>query len=463
MTVITKNKNFWILWLLLMIAVITYFSGNLLDGKDKTIFMPGPLTSGHYQIDIKCKACHGESFSSREDMQKKCISCHGEQRKKPFDSHPEAKFTDPRNADRLENINALKCVSCHVEHQPGMTINNGLTQAVDFCIHCHGDIEKERPSHKGMEFDSCASSGCHNYHNNRALYTDFLIKHIDEVPTFEKRSLPEKEFAGVLDEVATYPHRKYPVKSLQLVQKDAPADLLYDTQIDNDWLTTAHANAGVNCSACHIKRSDSKQAIWNSKPDHTYCTSCHNQEVAHFLKGKHGMRLAQDLDPMTPGFARLEMKSDSFEKELNCNTCHQPHKYKLDTAAVDICLQCHNDKHSLAYKKSAHYTLWLEEQSGKAKPDTGVSCASCHMPRINYDVSDWLRRVTVQHNQNANLKPNEKMIRTVCANCHGLEFTLDALADKNLILNNFNGQPGIHVETMDLARKELQRRKKSGN
>ena len=35
-----------------------------------------------------------------------------------------------------------------------------------------------------------------------------------------------------------------------------------------------------------------------------------------------------------------------------------------------------------------------------------------------------------------------------------IDISIDALADQNLINNNFNGQPDIHVESIDLARKE---------
>ena len=49
-------------------------------------------------------------------MQNTYIKYHNDQRKKPFDSHPRAKFTDPRNADTLENIDARYCVTCHVDN-----------------------------------------------------------------------------------------------------------------------------------------------------------------------------------------------------------------------------------------------------------------------------------------------------------------------------------------------------------
>ena len=146
----TKQRWLWLVWLVLTLVVIFWLSYSMLEGDDKQIFMPGPLTSGHHQIGITCSACHKETFSNGEDMQEACVECHGEDRKKPFDSHPRSKFTDPRNAETLENIDARKCVTCHIEHQPDMAGRNGLPQPLDFCFHCHKDICEDRPSHNGM-------------------------------------------------------------------------------------------------------------------------------------------------------------------------------------------------------------------------------------------------------------------------------------------------------------------------
>ncbi|MNF16326.1 hypothetical protein D3C80_2193010 [compost metagenome] len=43
------------------------------------------------------------------------------------------------------------------------------------------------------------------------------------------------------------------------------------------------------------------------------------------------------------------------------------------------------------------------------------------------------------------------MIRTTCISCHGLGFSIDALADKTLIDNNFKGMPARHVKSIDMA------------
>jgi len=443
---------------------MTYLAYTLTMSNDKSIFMPGELTSGHHQIGVACTVCHGESFTDKDVLQNACTECHGEQRKKPFDSHPGEKFTDPRNADRLENINALYCVTCHVEHKPELTDKTGLTQAKDFCVHCHQDIAKDRPSHKGMEFESCASAGCHNYHNNRSLYTDFLVKHMDEDDILETTLVPEKELASVLEEITTYPHDNFPVTPLTLKNIDAPPKVLFKTSDDikQDWLSTSHAKIGANCSSCHITESkDNEGSEWKNKPDHKSCIKCHDTEVNHFMQGKHGMRLKQGLTAMTTDDSRLPMKSGIKHKQIGCNSCHQAHRYELNTASIDSCLSCHNDKHSLAYKESSHYALWQKEQSGELPNGSGVSCATCHMPRIAVDVSDWLRRTVVQHNQNANLVPNEKMIRSTCMNCHGLGFSIDALADESLINNNFNGTPKRHIESIDMARKDNERHLKN--
>ncbi len=459
MTVRSQMK-YWIAWIFASLVLGSWLANAMLnEAADKTVFMPGSLSPGHHQLTDACNACHTDAFGGGDVVQQACVDCHGKDRTKPFDSHPAKKFKDPRNADLLENVNALQCVTCHTEHKPEITAKDGLTQPQDMCFHCHQDIAQERASHQGMGFDTCKDSGCHNFHNNRALYTDFLIKHMNESEYLDEMELPSKEFAGLLEEIIEYPRDRYPVTSLDEDDIDAKDKLISRPEIRMDWLETAHAASGVNCSACHggVKGKDD-EVEWNSRPDHTVCESCHNIEVGRFLEGKHGMRLEQGLSPMTPGQAQLPMKDDSAHLELNCISCHGAHRFDVKDAAVEACLGCHDDRHSVAYKSSPHYDLWQKEVSGKAAQDSGVSCASCHMPRTNYDVSEWMSRIIVDHNQSASLSPNSKMLRSSCLHCHGLEFALDALADRSLIDRNFDGVPGVNVKSMELARNEHERR-----
>ena len=173
------------------------------------------------------------------------------------------------------------------------------------------------------------------------------------------------------------------------------------------------------------------------------------------------MRLAQGLSPMTPGLARLPMKADSKNKKLTCVSCHGAHRFDTVFAAVDACLTCHNDKHSLAYKKSAHFRLWQKEVYGQLPKNSGVSCATCHLPREIHK-NDGKKIITTQHNQNDNLRPNEKMLRSVCMYCHGLGFSIDALADTRLVNTNFVGKPSRHVQSLDMAKRHLSVKRKKG-
>jgi hypothetical protein len=452
------TRVYWLAWLLGSFAAATALGYTLFEGRDKTVFMPGALSPGHHQLADSCDTCHTDGFGGGELLQDACVACHGDVRVKPFDSHPRAKFTDPRNADRLEKVDALHCVTCHTEHRPEITAKNGITQPRDVCFHCHVDVAQERPSHKGMSFDSCTNAGCHNFHDNRALYTDFLVKHMDDPVTRARPRVPQREFAEVLDEILEYPRDKYPVEPLTLADADALEGKTSDTGVVEDWLATSHASAGVNCSACHQPRgADGTPGAWQDSPGMQACASCHAVEVERFGDGKHGMRLALGLSPMQPVDARLPMKQDAAHRDLTCNSCHGAHRYDTQSAAVEACLQCHDDRHSIAYEGTAHHDLWRAEQSGELAPGSGVSCATCHMPRIDVDVSDWMSRKVVEHNQSATLSPNSKMIRPACLHCHGLGFAIDALADEGLIERNFDAHPTVTVDSVALARADQAR------
>lgn len=428
-------------------------------GVVKRQLLPGVTTHGHYQIEMDCNACHTAGMGIDQES---CLNCHAEELREAKDTHPASKFRDPTFADNLEILDAQKCTTCHREHVEDQTLAMGLTVPDDYCYHCHQDTLETRPSHQNLEFDSCATAGCHNYHDNRALYENFLHKHYGE-PDFLDSPLVKK--------------RTLPTEGLQILtadHADAPAEFSIDPELVAGWANSQHAEYGVNCSHCHeesdeVSHVGQHQQGWNATVSTDTCKACHRQEVISFGAGKHGMKWAQGLPAMQPGLARAEMRNDAIHKELNCNACHPAHEYQTDFVAVTACLQCHADEHSLAFKRSSHFALWEQEKTGDLPAGSGVTCATCHMPRlVNEQGNVW-----VQHNQNANLRPNEKMIRDVCMNCHGLQFSLDSLADPDLIESCFNGTPARKVESLEMAkswfdkkeeeRKARQRKRAKGN
>ena len=251
------------------------------------------------------------------------------------------------------------------------------------------------------------------------------------------------------------------------------------------WQGSAHARAGVNCAGCHAPDKAKEKdvsvlaAAWIGKPGLAVCQSCHDKEARTFREGKHGMRFHPKLpeprqapdtvwgtvsarlfhdasyERMQVYAARIPMKPQAAALETgNCNACHRSHTADTRRAAVEACASCHDDPHTRAYFDSPHYKLWREEMAGDAAPGTGVSCADCHMPKLE---ADGTTPYYTTHNQNAYLRPNEKMIRPVCMSCHGLRFAIDALADPKLVEANFNGRPSKHIESIDWATKRARK------
>jgi mono/diheme cytochrome c family protein len=323
-----------------------------------------------------------------------------------------------------------------------------VTLPDDHCFSCHSDVAKERPSHKDFDPKGCASSGCHNYHDNKALYEDFLAAHLHEPDTKQPALLPQRN----LSEQQIIDERKKPLAENE---QNAPTSVQLAPDQLKAWAGSAHGKEGINCSDCHQTKSASGQPEpWKNQLDYKACEDCHKHETKGFIEGKHGMRLSQGLPPMKPSMARLPMKEEAHDKTLSCTSCHDVHTFDTRRAAVESCLGCHDDNHSRTYKQSPHFRLWLDEADGKGEKGSGVSCATCHLPR-DTDRKGGRTNVHVEHNQSMNLHPNEKMVRGVCMQCHGLGFSLDALSDDALIRNNFNGKPTKHVKSLDMAEERL--------
>jgi predicted CXXCH cytochrome family protein len=298
----TLNRKLWLLWFLLAACAGTALVAAMVYGGPlRSQFLIGKTTSGHHQIELACDTCHAP-FGGKEAMQKACLSCHNAELKLANDSHPAKKFTDPRNADRLVKLNATLCVTCHREHNPQVTGAMGLTLPGDYCVLCHQDVGKDRPSHVGLPFNGCAAAGCHNFHDNRALYEDFLEKHAGE---------PELRSPAVF--AVSKPAPPADAQSVQPLSReaaDAPADKTRDAAILADWHATAHARAGVNCKGCHApKNALGEEAAWTDKPDKKICTGCHQTESQTFAEGKHGMRLKDGMLASHDGFGGVFSKT----------------------------------------------------------------------------------------------------------------------------------------------------------
>jgi len=226
------------------------------------------------------------------------------------------------------------------------------------------------------------------------------------------------------------------------------------SKIEQQWQTSAHALAEVNCSSCH-QNEETKNFV--AQPTEESCKSCHENSVDTFLLGKHGIRTLEGLAPLTPAMAHLPMK-DGADRQLSCNTCHNVHTVNTYEAAVDSCLTCHADNHSLNYKNSPHANIFREIGTLPRPSQDAVTCATCHLPRsVSGD------EVLVNHNNTYTLKPRDRMVKEVCMNCHGLEHSFNSIFDDELVEANFARPPTQKLPTFQLVRDLEKKRSSNGN
>ncbi|MEA5471148.1 hypothetical protein [Spirulina sp. 06S082] len=228
-------------------------------------------------------------------------------------------------------------------------------------------------------------------------------------------------------------------------------------EINLAWQNSAHAFADVNCSSCHLQ-PETKQLIVS--PNHESCQSCHEQQVETFLLGKHGIRLQEGLSPLTPAMAYLPMKEAAGDRQMNCNTCHDVHSANTFTASVDSCLTCHNDSHSLNYVKSKHGLLFDQGRSLPKPTADLVTCATCHLPRQKIEGT---KNVFVNHNNTYNLLPRDRMVKDVCMNCHGMEYSYNSIFDDELVEANFAAPPTQYLQTLEMVKNLEEKRSGTEN
>lgn len=414
---------------------------------------PGPISPAHAQLRAACESCHAKNgFGQGQSVaNEKCLSCHLDDLELAEDSHGPTAFSDPRNAFYLERLDAARCVACHSEHDE-RTLTHSLWPStnlpVDACVACHQDIITDSQSHENFNFPSCADIGCHNYHDNRFLHADYLEPKI-ETPWL----LPFKLEKTPRGEPSSKRSTKKQTPPLKMIW---PAEAPYETAHKQDWQKSGHAEAGVNCGGCHAQSSDRKNepspdfslAELTKKPGPEICADCHARQTAGFLKGRHGMRFSVGLSAVKPRESHdLKFRDDAMETPMNCNSCHRAHQYKLqDQASLFSCLGCHDDEHSRAFNSSPH------------RLRASMSCQSCHMPKSLTSESDEQGKTntstSTNHNQNHNLRPREKMI-DLCAECHGVNFVLLNLDDKNINSNFSTPNKNSTHQSIEMIRKKL--------
>lgn len=159
----------------------------------RSIFLPGETSDGHYLFEVSCNSCH-EGFKPVSN--ETCNRCH--EAELAEDTHGAKKFRDPRWAELLTRLDVLTCTACHEEHVH--MFGRGVHLKPDLCMACHqGLIEGELASHTGFSPDGCWTAGCHNFHDHRSISTGFIRQHIDEPPMLPEPGLPPRTVTATVE------------------------------------------------------------------------------------------------------------------------------------------------------------------------------------------------------------------------------------------------------------------------
>ncbi|MGC6427228.1 MAG: cytochrome c3 family protein [Akkermansiaceae bacterium] len=345
-----------------------------------------------------------------------------------FEAEDKTALLPGRTTDGHHQIE-MECSACHTnEKKKNVFTSSGVPSSA--CMSCHGEaLEKFSDSHPIRKFKN----------PENIIFTE----HIDALNCITCHSEHNQKITGEMAVTVPADYCAH-CHEVTLENLDSHKDLAYDTchtagchnYHDNTPLAPSyllkHYGEPKMLEDAILPPLASDAACSDPWSSPETCASCHDQETHDFKQGKHGMRTAfKNLSAMRPELARIPMKSAAAHMAMDCTACHQPDKPK-SFAAYNSCIQCHDDPHTKNYTNSKHFLLW----SGSGGT-TGASCATCHMPRIESDNGGY----RVSHDNTANLRPNEKMIRSSCSHCHGLQFSMDALADPALIEANFTGNP----------------------
>jgi DmsE family decaheme c-type cytochrome len=194
--------------------------------------------------------------------------------------------------------------------------------------------------------------------------------------------------------------------------RDGPLCLnCHNTAVFDDWSTSHHNTADVNCSACHEVHTDPHESGVSSSPE--LCYGCHaDVRAASFMPSHHPVREGKlsclDCHGVHGGGGK--MTQNATGREL-CFSCHAEIEgpFVFEHAPVnEDCLICHTPHGAVADN-----LLTLAEPA---------LCLNCHAMHFHASVPGWDGdfTVNVQPDRTGTSTPDawKKGMLTKCTQCH---------------------------------------------
>jgi predicted CXXCH cytochrome family protein len=335
--------------------------------------------------------------------------------------------------------NQLICETCHSAHgapYEGFLIKSGRDSSL--CLECHSDKNPQTPNGRkkplhvvnvapvnAMIPDALMQKGARVGNNGEIICQSCHKIHTDD--TRQAALLVQQQQNSTLC-LACHTDK-------QLIA-DTKHNLMLSAPEEKNLAGQTVAQTGV-CSACHLPHKAARQAAPDRPLSEGLCLNCHSPgnvaEKAGLKGGQHPLAV-RPAAMKTANQSTLPLFNDlGFQDQdgkLSCATCHDPHRWRADTAAGPagkdapanrqtsflrkqaprICRECHADKFPVAGSK--HDLSKIAPQAKNVKNQTASEsgvCATCHLVHNAGKSFLWARNAAVE---------SPAAAQDLCLECH---------------------------------------------
>ena len=345
--------------------------------------------------------------------------------------------------------NQIICETCHNVHG---SVNESLlietTKGSRLCTECHRDKEIFTPEGNRNPFHAI----------------NVKPKNVKIPPELIKKGAKLSLDGEIICLTCHKVHNNKIEQHLLLIKNDGKSTVCLTCHTDKQYLTdTKHnlthsapdeknldgktaAEAGI-CSACHLPHKPARTLSKGIDFTTQLCLSCHSKgniaektvpsDYTHPLnvrpyetkKETFLITMAAEKESLTlPLFNKYGVHDKNGE--IRCTTCHDPHRWRADSAkgeirkdvtgdkttsflrkpSPELCKACHSDKFYIANSKHDLNKVAPKEKNilNQTPKESGV-CETCHLAHGGQKDFLWAREITTQ---------SDNVVQNLCINCH---------------------------------------------
>jgi predicted CXXCH cytochrome family protein len=344
-----------------------------------------------------------------------------------------------RGALQGDKKNQLICETCHTAHgspYESYLIKSGKNSTL--CLECHKDKDNRTPAGKKKPFH------VFNVKPVKAKISEDLIKkgarvgHDGEIICQSCHKIHRNEIrqSALLIQQNQASNLCLVCHADKQIMADTKHNLLLTAPEEKNLAGQTVAQAGV-CSACHLPHKAARQPAPDRPLSEGLCLNCHspgNVAERAGLKGAQHPLALRPANVKTESNLALPLFNDlGFQDQdgkMTCTTCHDPHRWRADSAAgpsgkdapadrqtsflrkqaPQICRECHSDKFQIAKSKHDLSKVAPEAKNTKNQtPSESGICGTCHRVHNARESFLWARALPLE---------SRDVAAELCLGCH---------------------------------------------